>query len=65
MPHHTITHEITPVATRDPRVFLLPYRWIVREDGKEIGAFETEQEAMEYRDKLKKLSDPSSRNVLN
>jgi len=26
-----------------------PYRWIVREDGNETGAFETEQQAIEYR----------------
>jgi hypothetical protein len=58
MPQYTITHEITSVAARDPKTILLPYRWIVREDGKEIGAFENEQEAIDYRDKLKKLSSP-------
>ena len=55
MPHYTITHEIKRVGTRARRTVFLPRRWIVREDGKEIGAFETEQEAIEYRDKLIKF----------
>jgi len=58
MPQYTISREITSVATKDPKRFLLPHRWILREDGREIGDFETEQEAMDYRDKLMKFSEP-------
>ena len=57
MSQYTISREIKSLATKDPKRFLLPHRWIVREDGKEIGDFETEQEAMDYRDKLMKLSE--------
>ena len=57
MPHYTITHELKRIGTRARRTVFLPRRWIVREDGKEIGAFATEQEAIEYRDKLVKFSE--------
>jgi hypothetical protein len=57
MPHYTITYELKRIGTRARRTVFLPRRWIVREDGKEIAAFETEQEAIEYRDKLIKFSE--------
>jgi hypothetical protein len=57
MPQYSIKHE--PVSGPVKKTGKTPgyWRWVVREDGKRIGEFETEQQAMEFRNKEEAISD--------
>jgi hypothetical protein len=57
MPRYSIKQE--PVLGTVGKTGKTPMymRWIVRENGERIGEFETEQQAMRFRDRLSALSE--------
>jgi hypothetical protein len=57
MPRYSIKRERVSGPVKTTGKTPIYWRWIVREDGKQIGEFETEQQAMDFRDKEAALSD--------
>jgi hypothetical protein len=64
MPRYSIKQEPVLGAVGKTGKTAMPLRWIVRDsDGKQIGNFATEQEAIEFRDrdsKSSKVEEPES-----